>query len=206
MGIVRETIQSKVLEGNDGRSHLEELIDLAMEILSDNTREVEMNLLNNVQNNMVNNFWSIKWIFHETKEIKNRLHSPERKEGEDVIDRHNKLDNMVTEVEKRMESFLHNTANQSFNIIKALSDNIKTLHTIIEVSTGIKDDMENEDIRVTKDDVNPLVESLRNRTRSYKKKRDIDDSPNDIQLMSEMAKTMEILVLKVIELVKSMVP
>ena len=74
MGIGRETIQPKVLEGDDGKIYLEELSDLTMVVLNDNAREVGMNLLNNAHNNMVDNFRSIKWIFHETKELKYRLH------------------------------------------------------------------------------------------------------------------------------------
>ena len=50
----------------------------------------------------------------------------------------------------------------------------------MEISIGVKDDMENEDTGVAKGDVNPLVESLSNKTRTNKKKRDRDDSPNDI--------------------------
>ena len=40
MRIVRETIQPKVLEGDDGKIHLEELIDPKMVVLNDNAREV----------------------------------------------------------------------------------------------------------------------------------------------------------------------
>ena len=74
MGIFKKTIQPKVLEGDDGKIYLDELIDLKMVVLNENAREVGMNLLNNARNNMVDNFWSIKWIFHESKELKYRLH------------------------------------------------------------------------------------------------------------------------------------
>ena len=114
MGIVKKTIHSKAMEGKDGKIQIEELIDPAMVILSDNAREMEMNLLNNARNNMVGNFWSIKWIFHETKEIKNRLQVVERKEGETRNERIHRLENRVNEIDKRMnkmEDSLHNTAN-----------------------------------------------------------------------------------------------
>ena len=73
-----------------------------------------MNLLNNAYNNMVDNFQTIKWIFHETEEIKNRLQGLKRKEGEDGTDRISNLDTRVIEMEKkmdRMEISLHNSAN-----------------------------------------------------------------------------------------------
>lgn len=98
-----------------------------MVILSDNAREVGMNLLDNAWNNMVDSFRSIKWIFHEMEDIKNRLHGLERKEGEDEIEKIRNLDSRVTKMEKRMErmeSSLHSTVNQSLNIIKGLNDNI----------------------------------------------------------------------------------
>lgn len=92
MGIIKETIHPKVLEGNYGRIHLDELINPAMVILSDNSREVEMNLLNNARNSMVDNFRLVKWIFHETDEIKNRLQGLERMEGDVGNDRINNLE------------------------------------------------------------------------------------------------------------------
>lgn len=105
-----------------------------------------------------------------------------------------------------MESSLHNTTNQSFNIIKALNDNIKQLHTMMEVSIGVKDDMENEGNRETKYNVNPLDESPNNRTRMNKKKRGKEDSPDDIQLMIEADERMEMLEVKVFVLVKNTMP
>lgn len=121
MGIVRETIQPKVLEGDDGKIHLEELIDLTMVVLSNNAREVGMNLLNNARNSMVDNFRSIKWIFHETGELKNRVIGLEGKEGDVGFDRISILETRITKMGKRldkMECTLHSLPNQSLNIIK----------------------------------------------------------------------------------------
>ena len=52
---------------------MEELIDPALVAITDNAREVGMNLLNNARNNMIDNFRSIKWIFHELEEVKERM-------------------------------------------------------------------------------------------------------------------------------------
>ena len=39
----------------------------------DNVRDVGMNFLKNVKNTMFDNFWSIKWIFHDLEEVKDRV-------------------------------------------------------------------------------------------------------------------------------------
>ena len=81
MGLVREHIHSEVLEGRDGKIQLEKLIEPTLVILSDNTREMGMNLLNNAHNSLLEKIWSIKWIFHEIEEIKFRMQGQERSEG-----------------------------------------------------------------------------------------------------------------------------
>ena len=73
MGLVGEHINPEVLKGRDGKIQLEELIDPSLVILSDNGRETSMNFLNNARNSLVDNFGSIKWIFHEIEEIKFKL-------------------------------------------------------------------------------------------------------------------------------------
>ena len=52
---------------------LEELIEPELVAITKNAREVGMNLLNNAKNNMIDNFRSIKWIFHELEEVKERM-------------------------------------------------------------------------------------------------------------------------------------
>lgn len=70
MGLVREHINPNVIEGRDGTIQLEELIDLGLVILSDNAWETGMTFLNNARNNLMDNFWSFKWIFHEIEGLK----------------------------------------------------------------------------------------------------------------------------------------
>ncbi len=57
---------------------MEELIDLALVSITNNTREVGMNLLNNARNSMIDNFRSIEWLFHELEEVKERMGKMER--------------------------------------------------------------------------------------------------------------------------------
>ena len=49
---------------------MEELIDPAIMAITDRARETGMNLLNNTRNSMIDNFRSIKWLFHELEDVK----------------------------------------------------------------------------------------------------------------------------------------
>ena len=72
----------------------------------------------------------------------------------------------------------------------------------MEVSIGDKDEKVNEHNRDREDEVHPQEEGPRKRTRSSIKKRDREDSPDDIQLIKDAAETMDVLEIKAIELVK----
>ena len=70
MGIFREAMNPQILMENQDEPRLEELIDSAIVAISDRARETGMNLLNNARNSMIDNFRSIKWLFHELEEVK----------------------------------------------------------------------------------------------------------------------------------------
>ena len=44
-----------------------------MVAITDNAREMDMNLLNNARNSMIDNFRSIKWLYHEFKEFREKI-------------------------------------------------------------------------------------------------------------------------------------
>ena len=73
MGIVQEVMNPQILEEKERKIQLDELINLTLVAITYNSREVGMNLLNNAKNNMVDNFLSIKWLFYELEEVKDRL-------------------------------------------------------------------------------------------------------------------------------------
>ena len=52
---------------------MEDLIDLAMVAIMDNARETSMSFLNNTRNSMIDNFRSIKWLYHELEEFRDRM-------------------------------------------------------------------------------------------------------------------------------------
>ncbi len=60
------------MEDIDSIIHYDELINPALVVLSNSAQETSFNLLNNVKNIMINNFWSIKWLFEEIKELKEK--------------------------------------------------------------------------------------------------------------------------------------
>lgn len=72
LGIVREPLNIQVMEDIDGKTHYDGLIDPGMVVISKNARETWLNLLNNTKNSMIDNFRSIKWLFHEIEELKGR--------------------------------------------------------------------------------------------------------------------------------------
>ncbi len=64
MGIFREVMNPQILVDNLEEPRLNELIDLAILAILDNAKEIGMNLLNNAHSSMIDNFRSIKWLFH----------------------------------------------------------------------------------------------------------------------------------------------
>ena len=73
MGIMRETMNLQIIEDKEGNVHMEDLIDLDLVVILHNEREFGLNMLNNSKNNMIDNFRSIKWLFHELEELKERM-------------------------------------------------------------------------------------------------------------------------------------
>ena len=70
MGIVREELNPHIQEDKDGNLNLEQLIDPTIIAIFDNAWEPSLDLLNNAKNGMIDNFYSIKWLFHEIKDLK----------------------------------------------------------------------------------------------------------------------------------------
>ena len=73
MGIVREVMNPQILKEKEGKIQMEELIDLTLVAITNNVREVGINFLNNARNSMIDNFRSIKWLYHELEEVNERM-------------------------------------------------------------------------------------------------------------------------------------
>ena len=73
MGIFREAMNPQILVEDQEELQLKELIDLVIVAISDKARKIGMNLLKNSCNRMIDNFRSIKWLFHELEEVKEKV-------------------------------------------------------------------------------------------------------------------------------------
>ena len=73
MVIFREAMNPQILVENQEEPRLKELIDPMIVAINDKAREIRINLLNNAYNNMIDNFRSIKWLFHELGEVKEKV-------------------------------------------------------------------------------------------------------------------------------------
>ena len=56
MEIFREPMNPQILKDKEGNVHMEELIDPTLVTISNNARELGLNLLNNAKNSMIKNF------------------------------------------------------------------------------------------------------------------------------------------------------
>ena len=84
MGIVREPAKIQVLGDLDSSTHYDELLDPTLLVLSDNVRETGFNFLNNAKNSLIDNFCSIKWLFQEIENLKDRSnHNNNRGDAKD---------------------------------------------------------------------------------------------------------------------------
>ena len=63
----------QILEDKERNINMEDLIDLNLVAILDNVRELGLNLLNKAKNSVIDNFCSIKWLYHEIEELKAKM-------------------------------------------------------------------------------------------------------------------------------------
>ena len=113
MGIFKETMNPQILMETQDEPRLEELIDPTIVAISDRARETGMNLLNNARNSMIDNFRSIKWLFHELEEVKEKVGQIEAiRNGTDANRRTDSADRLSL-AERR----IHNLENYNHNLV-----------------------------------------------------------------------------------------
>lgn len=156
IGIVRETMNPQILESKEGNLQMAELIDPALVASIDNTREIGMNLINNGRNSMINNFRSIKWLYHELEEVKERVGQLENQGKK--LDHGNLADqgDGLRLVEKRihnLENYNHNLANQMISILTSINDYIYSLSEKMKDRGFLQDNEENDRVRDRMDEV-----------------------------------------------------
>ena len=130
MGIYREAMNPQILVEDREQPRLNEVIDPTIVAISDNARETGMNLLNNARNSMINNFRSIKWLFHELEDVRDRVSQMEKtkkKTGEDSQGDRNSWETLMERKVKNIENYNHNTASQIISLLASINDNILSL-------------------------------------------------------------------------------
>ena len=130
MGIYREVMNPQFLVDDLEKPRLNELIDPAIVAISDNARETGMNLLNNARNSMIDNFRSIKWLFHELEVVRDRvtqLDKNKNKIGEESQGDQNSWETLMERRVKNIENYNHNLASQMISLLASINDNILSL-------------------------------------------------------------------------------
>ncbi len=93
----------------------------------DNAKEMGMNIFNNACNSMIDNFRSIKWLYHELEEFKEKISQMENNRNEPSLRSQKNKEDRISLAEKRilnLENYNHNLANQMISILNSINDSI----------------------------------------------------------------------------------
>ena len=113
----------------------------------DNAREMGMNLLNNSQNSMINNFRSIKWLYHELEEFEEKIGQLESNRKELGMGNQKDQEDQLSLAEKRIlniKNYNHNLVNQMISTLNSINDNILYLTRMLK-ARGLLDESEEKD-------------------------------------------------------------
>ncbi len=123
-----------------------------MVAILDYAREVGLNLLNNAKNSMIEKFHSIKWLFHEIEELKEKRSQEEgQRRSSDQGSIADQMDH-ISKVEKRvqrMEISNQKISNELIATLNILNNNINSLGESLKNMgiCAIKDERGNEESR-----------------------------------------------------------
>lgn len=126
LGLVREAIKPKVLKEKEGELQMEELIDPALVIINDKSREFGIDLLNNAKNSMFDSFRSIKWIFHELEDLKRRVRNVDNQSSHNDQGTHVNYATNFQEADQRLNN-LEDTNRGILQVLEAINDNLSSL-------------------------------------------------------------------------------
>ena len=79
---------------------------------------------------MIDNFRSIKWLFHELEEVRDRVSQMEKtkkKIGEENQGDWNSWETLMERRVKNIENYNHNLASQMISLLASINDNILSL-------------------------------------------------------------------------------
>ena len=144
MGIFREAMNPQILVDNQEELRLKELIDLTIVAIIDRARETGMNLLNNAHNSMIDNFRSIKWLFHELEDVKDQVRHIEAMRIRMESNRKKGMVDRLSLAEKRiqnLENYNHNLVNHMLSLLSSINENITSLMSWVKYRGGQEEEI-----------------------------------------------------------------
>ena len=163
MGIFREAMNPQILVDNQEELRLEELIDPTIVAITNRARETGMNLLNNAHNNMIDNFHSIKWLFHELEDVKDQVRHIKAMRIGMESNRKTGMADRLSLAKKRiqnLENYNHNLANQMLSMLSTINDNVTSLTSWVKDREGHEEEIgkDREEAKATKDNTFPILD------------------------------------------------
>jgi len=105
--------------------------------------------LKNARNSMIDNFRSIKWLFHELEDVRDRVSQMEKtkeKTGEENQGDQKSWETLMEKRVKNIENYNHKTASQIISLLALINDNILSLSgNIIDRNQLEEEDDQNRD-------------------------------------------------------------
>jgi hypothetical protein len=132
---------------NQEEPRLEEFIDPAIVAILDKAREIGMNLLNNACNSMIENFRSIKWLFHELEDVKEKVGQLEGarnlkglEKGTDQEDSYSLMERSI----HNLENYNHNVSSQMIFLLNVINNKILSITDWLK-DRGLQGDVDDKD-------------------------------------------------------------
>lgn len=137
----------QILVGNQDQPKFEDLIDPIIVAITNNAKEMVMNLLNNACNSMIDNFRLVKWYYHELEEFREKIDQMESNKKEPIQDNQKDQEDRISLAKRRiqnLENYNHNLVNQMISILNSINENILSLTGVLK-ARGLLDEDDDKD-------------------------------------------------------------
>ena len=108
---------------------------VSIEDMPENQKDMGINFMDNVRNNMFKNFKSTKWLFNNLEEIRAKVVKMERVKDVPWLDNQMDQGERLKTAERRineLENFNQIMENNMMSILNSMNDNIQTLTDVLE--------------------------------------------------------------------------
>ena len=102
-----------------------------------------MNLLNNARNSMIDNFKSIKWLYHELEDFKEKIGQMESNKKDLGQENQKDQEDRFSLAKRRiqnLENYNHSLANQMISLLNSINDNILSSIGVLKVRGLLDED------------------------------------------------------------------